>query len=112
MSEPKRPTERRLHPRFTVDGQIDLGGREGSATLRDLSMSGLSCHSPTAFEEMTVLEISMKLPGDDGHVPLKVGGAVVRSEPEGDGHVVAIFFTQMDDENRRTLESFLERRTD
>ncbi len=112
MSEPKRPTERRLHPRFSIDGQIELGGRDGTATLRDLSMSGLSCLSPTAFEEMTVLEVTMTLPGEAGPVPLKVGGAVVRSDPEGDGHVVAIFFTQMDDENRRTLESFLELHSD
>ena len=103
-----RPKERRLHPRFSVDAKIELGGREGPAMLRDLSMSGLSCVSKIAFEDMTVLEITMKLPHPDGAVPFKAGGAVVRCEKSKDGgHVMAIFFTQMDPANSRVLADFI-----
>ena len=104
-----RPKERRLHPRFSVDAPIELGGREGPALLRDLSMSGLSCVSKIAFEDMTVLEITMKLPHPDGQVPFKAGGAVVRCEEvEAGKHLVAVFFTQMDPANRKVLAEFIE----
>lgn len=104
MSEPNHPKERRLHPRFSVEGSIHLG-KEGAAVLKDLSMSGLSCLSPVPFEEMTVLEVTMKLPGDQ---PVTVGGAVVRCEASDEGHLVAIFFTHMDETNTVALRNFIE----
>ncbi len=110
MSEPNRPKERRLHRRYAVKGSIDLGRSEGRAMLRDISASGLSCLSPVAFEEMAVLEISMRLPHPDGAVEFKVGGAVVRCEPAADGlHDVAVFFTQLDEANRKVLADFIAR---
>jgi hypothetical protein len=113
MSEPHRPKERRLHPRYSVDTPIELGGREGPALLRDISMSGLSCVSPLAFEDMTVLEITMKLPGPDGETPFKAGGAVVRCEETEPGkHLVAVFFTQMDGVNSKVLAEFIDRQGD
>ena len=109
MTEPNSPKERRLHPRYLVEGNIDLG-TEGVATLRDISMSGLSCLSPKPYDEMSVLEVTLNLPGDQ---PLKVGGAVVRCEPaEDEGHVVAIFFTHMDEANTQTLKRFIEGQQD
>jgi hypothetical protein len=111
MSEQNRPKERRLHPRFVVEGKVELGGGpEGPAILRDLSMSGFSCVSPIAFEDMTVLEISMKLPHGEESRPFKAGGAVVRCVPHDDGgHMVAVFFTQMDANNSQLLAEFIER---
>lgn len=110
MSDRNRPKERRLHKRYSVEGVIDLGtGKEGAAVLKDISMSGLACLSPVAFDEMAILEISMTLPGPDGGLPFKAGGAVVRCEPAEQGrHFVAVFFTHMDDANRRTLERFVD----
>jgi hypothetical protein len=110
MSEPHRPKERRLHPRYVVEGKVDLGkGPGGPAVLRDLSMSGLSCLSPRPFDDMTVLEIEMKLPHPRGPVPFKAGGAVVRCEPSPDGgHLVAVFFTQMDSANSKVLSDFIQ----
>ena len=85
-----------------------LPGREGPAVLRDLSMSGLSCVSPKAFDEMTVLEVTMNLPCKDGKKAFKAGGAVVRCDKAKDGgHVMAIFFTQMDSANSRVLADFI-----
>jgi len=109
MVEPHRPKERRLHPRYVVPGKIELGvGKEGPAVLRDLSMSGLSCVSPRAFDEMSVLEITMQLPLHGGKKAFKAGGAVVRCDKQREGgHVVAIFFTQMDAANSRTLSEFI-----
>jgi hypothetical protein len=112
MTDNKRSMERRLHPRYDLDGIVDLGtGGEGGAVLRDLSMSGLACLSAMSFDEMAILEIAMKLPidGTDGEkVDFKAGGAVVRSELQKDGQfLVAVFFTHMDDANRKALETFV-----
>jgi len=111
MSEQNRPKERRLHPRFVVEGKVELGGGpEGPAILRDLSMSGFSCVSPIAFEDMTVLEIAMSLPYGEENRPFKAGGAVVRCEKDEDGRFqVAVFFTQMDANNSQLLAEFIER---
>ncbi len=105
MTQPNSPKERRLHTRFSVEGEIALG-REGTASLRDLSMSGLSCLSPVAFDEMAVLEVTMTL--SEGQT-LKVGGAVVRcQQAPQDGFIVAIFFTHMDEANTATLKAFID----
>jgi hypothetical protein len=111
MTDSDRPKERRLHPRFSVPGPIEFGvGPEGSASLVDLSRSGLGCVSPKAFEEMSILEIAMQLPVGEDAVDFKAGGAVVRCEPVegGDNWRVAVFFTHMDDGNRNALDRFLE----
>ena len=105
MSDQNSPKERRLHPRYSVEGEIQLG-KQGAATLSDLSMSGLSCLSPVPFDEMAVLEVSMTLP-DGG--PLKVGGAVVRCQPaKQGGWTVAVFFTHMDEDNTERLKRFID----
>jgi hypothetical protein len=58
---------------------------------------------------MTVLEITMKLPGPGGSRPFKAGGAVVRcDETEPGKHLVAVFFTQMDGANSKLLAEFIE----
>ncbi|MED5330064.1 MAG: PilZ domain-containing protein [Planctomycetota bacterium] len=109
MSDPKNSEERRLHKRFSIQGHVELGGSDGPAMLQDISMSGLSCLSPRPFDDMTILEISMQLPATNLEQPFKAGGAVVRSEEQDDGnHLVAIFFTHMDEENRATLAAFIE----
>jgi len=113
MTDNNRPKERRLHARFNLEGVVELGsGAEGPAVLRDISMSGFACTSPVGFEEMAILEISMTLPAVEGPpVPFKAGGAVVRSEPDGVGrHQIAVFFTHMDEANRRVLEEFIDTR--
>jgi hypothetical protein len=112
MTDNNRPKERRLHARFTVKGVVELGaGAEGAAVLRDISMSGLSCVSPVAFDEMAILEISMLLPMEGEGLAFKAGGAVVRcqqDEPDQGGkYQVAVFFTPMDDANRQALETFI-----
>lgn len=111
MTDNNPPKERRLHARYRVETPLVLGpGADDTALLQDLSMSGLACVSPRAFDEMAILEIQMKLPHPDGPVDFKAGGAVVRSEPseEHEGqHRVALFFTHMDDTNRQVLAEFI-----
>lgn len=109
MSDTPRQNDRRLHPRYSLAGEIDLGGHAGSAVLRDLSRSGLSCVSPVPFDDMTVLEVSIPLPFPEGRRPLTVSGAVVRCDPidDGEAYTVAIFFTQVDEDAGRVLEDFL-----
>lgn len=109
MTDTNRPKERRLHPRYTAPGRIELAVGDGeAAVLKDISLSGVACVSPKAFEEMTVLDVRMSLPVDDEQVEFQAGGAVVRSEARPDGgHLVAIFFTHMDEGSRQQLERFL-----
>lgn len=110
MTEPPRPKERRLHPRQVVQAPIELGGDRYPAFLRDLSMSGLSCVSPRPFNDMTTLEIAMQLPFPEGKRLFKAGGTVVRCEPaDQGGHHLAVFFPQMDANNREVLADFIQR---
>lgn len=109
MTDTNRPKERRLHPRVPAAGQVALGAAaDGKAVLRDISMSGVACHSPRAFDEMTVIEMTMELPFEGGPRSFLAGGAVVRSEPQSDGgFLVAVFFTHMDDAARATLAEYV-----
>jgi len=109
MTDKNRPKERRLHRRMIIQGKVELGiEAAGLGQLIDISLSGVACNSPSAFTEMTVMEIKMGLPTAQGELPFQAGGAVVRCEPrDNDTHLVAIFFTHMDDASRENLQTFL-----
>lgn len=109
MNDSSRTSERRLHTRYIVEGPLSLGPGGQNAVLRDISMSGLSCLSPRAFDEMAVLEIAIALPHSDGRrVDFKASGAVVRCEPTDDGaHQLGVFFTFVDTKNTQVLETFI-----
>lgn len=108
MTDTHRPKDRRLHPRVPLAGQLSFGPRHGSALLKDVSMSGVACHSSVDLPEMTMLELTTDLPLPGGPRPFRAGGAVVRCEAlAGGGFLVAIFFTHMDDEARATLGKYI-----
>lgn len=114
MTDKNRPKERRLHRRMVIQGKVELGmGATGKGLLTDISLSGVACTSPSAFAEMTVLEIQMVLPTTRGELSFQAGGAVVRCERREEGtHLVAIFFTHMDDTSREHLLTFLAEQDD
>ena len=114
MTDKNRPKERRLHRRMIIQGKVELGiEATGLGQLIDISLSGVACNSPSAFTEMTVLEIKMTLPSAQGDLVFQAGGAVVRCEPrDDDSHLVAIFFTHMDDASRENLQTFLAEEND
>ncbi|GEM_PF-1783279 len=114
MTDKNRPKERRLHRRMIIQGKVEVGIEAvGLGQLVDISLSGVACKSPSAFTEMTVLEIKMALPTAQGELSFQAGGAVVRCEPrDDDSHIVAIFFTHMDDSSRENLQAFLAEQDD
>jgi len=90
----------------------------------DLSADGLSCTAPAFLPLMTKLAVSLVLPGqrpaaadpENGQGMVSGEAVVVRTEPPApvDGKAtyrVALFFSRMDDADRRRLLDFLARHT-
>lgn len=113
--------ERRRAPRAKAEFAIQLGdvkptgARERStdqlqpAQLKDLSTGGLCCLLGEALREMTLVELSMQLPGDA--TPHRVQGAVVRcAKVRGTTpptYEAAIFFTDVSADCRAAISSFV-----
>jgi hypothetical protein len=113
----------RRHPRVAQRIRVRSSSREAvELETIDLSAGGFSCTAPAFLPLMTKMAISLVLPdparargGDgDGHETVNGEAVVVRSEPAApvDGKAtyrVALFFSRMDDEDRRRLLDFLGR---
>jgi hypothetical protein len=91
---------------------ITLSGRDlnAGARLKDISALGLCCQFPEPVPEMTLVQIRMDLSKNDGFV---AEGAVVRCDPvsgsssDPKGYEVAVFFTNVDKDSRRCLDTYL-----
>jgi len=120
MSQSK---DARRHPRVAQRIRVRSSSREAAELETiDLSAGGFSCTAPAFLPLMTKMAISLVLPdptrprtGDgDGHETVNGEAVVVRSEPAApvDGKAwyrVALFFSRMDEADRRRLLDFLER---
>ncbi len=113
--------DRRRNPRVTVWSPLTLQGPEGSvpATLRNLSLAGVSCITEQPFEEMTKMQVDLELPsvvdGKTSRNTVSIEAAVVRCEATPTSgprrkYDVALFFPDLSDANREALENFLESR--
>ena len=104
--------ERRRAPRATVSIPIQLSPRGDAepATLTSLSTSGLACQFGSAMTEMTMVGIDLDLPG--AAAPASVKGVVVRCDKvrgvNPPTYEIGIFFTDMANECRATLQEFVE----
>lgn len=104
--------ERRKCPRTDVDIPIRLSPREGAhpARLVNISTSGICCTYGEAISEMTMVGITLELPGQPKCAEVK--GAVVRCAKLRDQtpatYELGIFFTEMDPESRRAIAGFVE----
>jgi hypothetical protein len=114
-------TDRRAHPRFTRE--LEIESENGSGTVvarmvsRNLSLGGLSCTSSVDIPEMTRLSVRLMLPRSPlpnaSVEPLDVEAVVVRREEVesrtgGDGrYELALFFPHLEHEQKRRLQSFL-----
>ncbi len=107
----KPQTERRKMPRVpaSFDLRLDVGGRQGSAHVRDISASGVRCVTDRAMPLMTQVAVTLLLPGTSGAHEISCRGAVVRSAPDGRAasFETAIFFTHMSDADRGRVEEFV-----
>ena len=117
----RQAAERRAHQRVETTVQVQGTPEEGGAVARmvasNLSLGGLYCTSSADFPEMTRLAVRLMLPLDGGEPPelepLDVEAVVVRREEKvsasGESqYELGLFFTGMDDEARRRLETFVD----
>jgi hypothetical protein len=95
---------------------MELGAGGTSAVLKNISRSGLACISYSQVPEMTMVEMKIQLPAlpeeEVDQYDFACKGAVVRCESVNRSSskkkwLVAVYFTDMDDENRRLLEQYL-----
>src|SRR5206468_1505604 len=114
--------DKRRHPRVAHRIRVQSSSHEAvELETIDLSAGGLSCSTPAFLPLMTKLAVSMVLPemrpagtDGDGHGTINGEAVVVRTAPAAptDGQTsyrVALFFSRMDDEDRRRLHEFLAR---
>jgi hypothetical protein len=115
---PANGPDKRQHPR--IDRRVRVRTTAGDTPLETINLSagGLFCTSRTWVAPMTRLALSLELPDAAGQNAAVVQGeaVVVRTEPSSPApdpstYRIALFFSRMDDEHRRTLQTFLTSRT-
>lgn len=119
----KSTTERRVHTRhdrtFEVQGTNDSGSVTARMVASNLSLGGVYCTSDSDFPEMTRVAVRMMLPGQpsngDTSEVVDAEAVVVRrrelpsSIHDGARFELALFFTDITNEQRDLLRSYLER---
>jgi hypothetical protein len=122
MSQSK---DKRRHPRVAQRIKVRSSSREAvELETIDLSAGGFSCTAPAFLPLMTKLALSLVLPTNGPTATDKTNGLetvtgeaiVVRTDPpapvDGQGaYRVALFFSKMEDTDRRRLLDFLERQS-
>ncbi len=104
--------ERRKAQRTDVDIPIRLSPRDAArpARLVNISTSGICCTFGEAINEMTMVGITLELPGQTDGAEVK--GAVVRCAKRRDvtpaTYELGIFFTEMSPSCRQAIEGFVE----
>ncbi|MBI5432016.1 MAG: PilZ domain-containing protein [Planctomycetes bacterium] len=110
---PNSGRERRRFPRAQIEGMVTLALKTGTfnAKLRDISRAGVSFYLDRSVPLMTLLELSLDLPGTPG--PVRARGAVVRCErigPSVEHWEVAVFLHETLEADRRAIDAFVSAR--
>jgi len=114
-------TDRRAHPRYERELEIESGNGSGVVLARmlsrNLSIGGVSCISSQDIPEMTRLSVRLMLPQSptpDAVVePLDVEAVVVRRRPVdspsggNERYELALFFPKLEAQQKRRLRDFL-----
>lgn len=114
MPESKNaPSERRQYPRIETSIQMNLKAdkRNVSAETINLSLNGVYCRVNRPIEMMTNLEIVLMLPHEgvpDDVMYVECEGVVVRDEKKANGHHIAIFFNEIESNEKRKLAAYID----
>ena len=106
--------ERRKAPRADVDIPIRLSPRDAArpARLVNISSSGICCTFGEAISEMTMVGITLELPG--AATGTEVKGAVVRCAKCRDvtppTYELGIVFIELSPDSRHAIEGFVDSR--
>ena len=107
--------EKRRHPRVSESLTI-RAVHDGGVAFQTINLSagGLFCTSPRFIAPMTRLSLSMDVPrSHDDPARIEGEAVVVRTEPETPvpshqgGYRIALFFSRLEDDDRRALQTFL-----
>lgn len=118
MRTPKKILERRTSVRIeeVLPFQIDHNGYEIEAKTVNISAHGAMCLVDKEIPTMTQLDIVLTLPPTQkpkqAAKKIRAKGIVVRkeSDPDSDGFLIAIYFSDMKEPSRLILEKFIENR--
>lgn len=113
----ERRRSRRVDAQLNLELHLDLP-QAGDAELETLnvSSSGIYFRSSAYIEPMTKLALSFTVPiGEVEEAEIRCEGIVARVVPElpsdgADGYDVAVFFTTIDADSLRGLESYVDAR--
>jgi hypothetical protein len=103
-SQPPRPQERRVQPRFTAQFRSTFSGQrqEGQGQTLDVSAGGCKIESDTKVENGATLECRLHIPGLDW--PLRIDEATVRWV---DGNSFGVAFSRITPEESAKLKTVL-----
>ena len=109
--------ERRRAPRITeqIPVAIQDAGQELRTETKNISTAGAYCTLDRFIAPMTKLQLQCELPDGPQRVRVHCSGVVVRIEPSvpSPNHAiynVAIFFTELAEQDRRAILHFVQRR--
>ena len=108
--------ERRDQPRVQGRAGIRLTAGATDCSVIDISSSGirfLTDEPPPLMSQVDIhLEIPDMTPGRDEMVSVRCLGAVVRTTEVDDRYEVAVFITQIDDDDRYRIGEYVRRHTE
>jgi len=119
----RQVAERRNNQRTEIEKLgplVEMELCKSPAVIKNISSSGLACVTENQIDEMTMVEMSIQLPGlpkdDKQQYILNCAGAVVRSEIISHGNslhkwLTAIFFTEIDKKNKDLLFKYINNRS-
>jgi hypothetical protein len=109
--------EKRLHPR--INERLTIRHAEpGGPVLETINLSagGMFCTSSEYIAPMTRMALQMRLPGSAAARPIEGEAIVVRTEPSaqaappGGGYRIALYFSRLEEDDRKALQTFLQSR--
>lgn len=115
MTSHRPAPERRISARLVDSFSFNIGfsGYDVTASVINISASGLLCRTSRELPVMSKIEMALVLPGRAASSArpetIKINGVVVRNETDERGVRAAIFFLDMSPTHRKKLEVYLNR---